>query len=322
MIVWTKEMEEELLETKNCTQFSKKYNIGYNTSRRKLMTLLGVNSLKSLYPKAEENSVEDLVKAEEPLIQECKMFENIKRIIVDIDALKKKGINFYIADSRKQISNYDKQFSDYRHALETSLETLTDKELIQISKNIGIIGRKRRVYKTEMEFLDNNRVETQGFLDFLRKIDEETRKLDNKIYSTKVLKEEMESVVIVSKNNDLLKDLEDENKKLQTKILEFQNGYSQAIPEEVRTRLYNLEKFNLKEKRKKQREKGQLVAIDKLKSNWKELFFSELDVLTRNGIMEDCYAKYTGVNMDEIKELEMWGTIIPEYLYEKKYFLK
>lgn len=322
MIVWTKEMEAELLEMKNCTQFSQKYNIGYNTSRRKLMALLGINSLKALSLKEEKASAENLVKTEDPLPQECKMFENIKRIIVDIDALKSKGINFYITDSRKHISNYDKQFSDYRHALETSLETLTDKELIQISKNIGIIGRKRRVYKTEMEFLDNNRRETQGFLDFLRKIDEETRKLDNKVYSPKVLKEEMDSIIIVSKNNDLLKDLEDENKKLQNKILESQNGYYQAIPEEVRVRLYNLEKFNLKEKRKKQREKGQLVAIDKLKSNWKELFFSELDDLTRNGIMEDCYAKYTGINIDEIKELEMWGTIIPEYLYEKKYFLK
>ena len=313
-------MEEELLETKSASQFSKKYKMGYSTARRKLIDLL--KPVEILTTENKEKEVEDTIKQEEIFIQEYKMFENIKKIIVNVDELKNKGINFYIADSRKKISYYDKQFSDYRHALENSLETLSNEELIQISKNIGLLSRKRRFYKNEVEFLDNHRTETQGFLDFLKKIDEETRKLENQIYTPRVLKEEMNSIVIVSKNNDTLKDLEIENEKLKMKIFELEMNSEQVIPEDVKERLISLEKFNLKEERRKQRAKGCIVPRDCLKDNWKDLFNSKLDNLTRKEILKDCYAKYSGVDIREIKELSIWEKILPEYLYERKYFIK
>lgn len=335
MVKWTDKMINELLYTKNPNMIAKKYKIGYETARRKLIEITGVKSMAELKEKEDNKQIvkkeivakqEIIENKKEEIIEnktECKFMNNIQKVIVDVDALKNKGINFYLTDSRKEIGNYDKQISDYRHALENSYDTLDDLELAQISKNIGSISRKRRLFKNEIEFIDNHRTETQGFLDFLAEIDKEAKKIDNKLYSTRILKEDIGHVVITSEHNDLLVDLENENKELKQKLNNIERIPNQnTIPQDVKDRLYSLEKFNLKEKRKRQREKGQPVAIDYLKQNWKDLFNSELDDLTKNGIIKDCYDKYTGVNIKEIKDLEVWGTIIPEYLVEKQYFLK
>lgn len=335
MVKWTDKMINELLYTKNPNMIAKKYKIGYETARRKLIEITGVKSMAELKEKEDNKQIvkkeivakqEIIENKKEEIIEnktECKFMNNIQKVIVDVDALKNKGINFYLTDSRKEIGNYDKQISDYRHALENSYDTLDDLELAQISKNIGSISRKRRLFKNEIEFIDNHRTETQGFLDFLSEIDKEAKKIDNKLYSTRILKEDIGHVVITSEHNDLLVDLENENKELKQKLNNIERIPNQnTIPQDVKDRLYSLEKFNLKEKRKRQREKGQPVAIDYLKQNWKDLFNSELDDLTKNGIIKDCYDKYTGVNIKEIKDLEVWGTIIPEYLVEKQYFLK
>lgn len=335
MVKWTDKMINELLYTKNPNMIAKKYKIGYETARRKLIEITGVKSMAELKEKEDNKQIvkkeivakqEIIENKKEEIIEnktECKFMNNIQKVIVDVDALKNKGINFYLTDSRKEIGNYDKQISDYRHALENSYDTLDDLELAQISKNIGSISRKRRLFKNEIEFIDNHRTETQGFLDFLAEIDKEAKKIDNKLYSTRILKEDIGHVVITSEHNDLLVDLENENKELKQKLNNIERIPNQnTIPQDVKDRLYSLEKFNLKEKRKRQREKGQPVAIDYLKQNWKDLFNSELDDLTKNGIIKDCYEKYTGVNIKEIKDLEVWGTIIPEYLVEKQYFLK
>lgn len=73
---------------------------------------------------------------------------------------------------------------------------------------------------------------------------------------------------------------------------------------------------------KELRAKGCIVPRDCLKDNWKDLFNSKLDNLTRKEILKDCCAKYSGVDIREIKELNIWEKILPEYLYEKKYFIK
>lgn len=334
MVKWTDKMINELKYTKNPTVISKKYKIGYETARRKLIEITGVKTLTELKDKKDNKQIvkkeiikeKNIIENEKEDIKEekieYKFMNNINKIVIDVDALKNKGINFYLTDSRKEIGNYDKQISDYRHALENSYDILNIEELAQISKNIGSLSRKRRLFKNEIEFIDNHRTETQGFLDFLEEIDKEARKIDNKLYSTRILKEDIGHIVITSENNDMLKDLENENKKLKKRINDLENSPMEYIPQDVKDRLYNLEKFNLKETRKKQREKGQDIAIDHLKQNWRELFNSELDDLTKNGIINDCYAKYSGVNIKEIRDLDVWNRIIPEYLVEKKYFIK
>lgn len=358
MVKWTEKMINELVYTKEPKLIAKKYKIGYETARRKLLEIKQVKSLLELREKKtslktynknikqtkdettktiETEEKKDLNINEKQEINKIKneteketenkieMFENINKIIVDVNELKKVGINFYIVNSRKKIGNYDKQFSDYRHILEASYDQLNEEELVEISKNIGKVSRKRRLFKNELDFIDNHRIETQGFLDFLELINKTIQKNNDKIYSTRILKEDIGHVLITTENNSLLKTLEDENKELKNKINEIENNEIKTItviPDDIKNRLYSLEKFNLKEKRKKQRENGEPVAIDNLKSNWRDLFNQELDDVTKNGIIQDCYSKYSGVNIKEIRDLEVWGTIIPEYLVEKKYFIK
>lgn len=342
MIKWTQKMENDLLYSKNPAAIAKKYKISYNSARTKLITLLNITSLKQLEDdedksiiktkkevekvkliKQEQQNIKQEIKDKKEIIVQNKIFSNISKIIVDIEGLNNKGINFYLTDSKKQISEYDRIISDYRHTLENSYDHLTEDELIQISKNIGLVGRKRRVFKNEIDFITNHKTETQGFLDFIKKINEETIKNENKLYSTRVLKEEIGEVVVINKNNSIIKDLENENKNLKEQLSKLSEQQQlPALTDDIKERLFSLEKYNLKENRRKTREKGEKVAIDLLDPQWKERFNSELDEITKNGIIADCYAKYTGVNIKEIKDLDVWGRIIPEYLLEKKYFLK
>lgn len=327
IINWTKELQDKLLNSKSVSAFiSEVDNIGYKTALKKKKELLGIKD----NIKKEKKIIKDTItKIEKEINEENKIevnkFEYIDKVIVDIEKLIKEGVTFYINNSRNEVSNYDKTISDLRHLLESNYDTMENEELIRISKEIGNVCRKRRLYKNEIEFLTVNKSDCQSFINFINSMKEYSKTLDDRIYNTRILKEQIGNFMITSKNNSRLNNLRERNLELENKVKELEikvNNSQMGVSEETINRLYTLEQANLKETRRKKREKGEKVSIDYLKPNWRDLFQKELDPLTKNGVINDCYAKYSGINIKKIRDLDVWERILPDYLYEKKWFLK
>lgn len=295
MIKWTNEMIEDL-KTMKRGEFCKKYKISYNTAKAKLDKLNeSTVEIKEKECKKEDSQSETF---------NSNVLKIIPSVILDIDKLIKQGSTFYIQESKNKLSTYDKMVSDLEHTLECNYD-MNDEDYINISRNIGIIRRKRRLHKNEIELLENNKVDCQNFIKFIQTIKDFSSHVDNRVYSTRVLKDELGDKLIVSENNKLIKELKEQVK----------------ISDDIISRLLSLEKFNLKQNRKCKREKGEVVSIDMLVGNWRELF-NELDNETRNGILTDSYNVYKGVDIKEVKDYIVWNDILPDMLVEKKYFLR
>ena len=293
MIKWTEEMLKDL-NILSVNDFSKKYGISKPTIRKK------VNSLSNNERK------EDGKMVEEKEFKMCNASELtiVPSVILNIDKLIKEGTTFYIQDSKNEIKKYEAMIQDLEHALENSFD-MSDEDYIAISKNIGVIRRKRRLYKNEVELLEKNKVDCQTFIKFIQTIKEFSSEVDNRIYNTRVMKEQIGNRIIASENNLLIKELKEQAK----------------ISDDIISRLLSLEKFNIKQHRKNRREKGEVVSVDMLVGNWRELF-NELDNETRNGILTDSYNVYKGVDIKEVKDYIVWNDILPDMLVEKKYFLR
>ena len=250
MIKWTKQMLEELKGEVNLKEFAKKYNMSEASARLKK---------KSLIQPIEKVEV---VKKEEP--------KKLLPIILDEEKLIEQGVTFYVQESKNQLSTYDKMISDLEHTLENNYN-LSDKELVNISRDIGIIRRKRRLHKNELHLIENNKIECGAFIKFIKACREYSEKA--KVSEDKIIK------------------------------------------------IMELEKSNLKFRRKEMREQRQQVAIDLLKPNWRDMF-NALDDETKKGILTDAYAKYNEVDIEEVKDFRVWHEILPQMLVEKKYFLR
>lgn len=294
MINWTNEMIDDLKNMKR-GEFCKKYKISYTTAKLKL------DSINEVQPKKKENKMVVGDKNETFNSNELKI---IPSVILDIDKLIKQGATFYIQESRNQLSTYDKMVSDLEHTLECNYD-MSDEEYINISKNIGVIKRKRRLHKNEIELLENNKVDCQNFIKFIQTIKDFSSKVDNRVYHTRVLKEEIGIKIITSENNSRIKELEN----------------AVNADDSIITKLMELEKSNLKFRRKDMRDRGELVPIDKLKPNWRDMF-NALDELTKKGMLDEAYAKYRDIDLKEVKDFRVWQEILPQMLVEKKYFLK
>lgn len=293
MIKWTEEMLKDL-NVLSVNDFSKKYGISKPTIRKK------VNSISNNERK------EDGKMREEKEFKMCNASELtiVPSVILNIDKLIKEGTTFYIQDSKNEIKKYEAMIQDLEHTLENSFD-MSDEDYIAISKNIGVIRRKRRLYKNEVELLEKNKVDCQTFIKFIQTIKEFSSEVDNRIYNTRVMKEQIGNKIITSENNLLIKELKEQVK----------------ISDDIISRLLSLEKFNIKQHRKNRREKGEVVSVDILVGNWRELF-NELDSETRNGILTDSYNVYKGVDIKEVKDYIVWNDILPDMLVEKKYFLR
>lgn len=285
MIKWTKQMLEELKGEVNLKEFAKKYNMSEASARLKKKSLI----------QPIEKKVE-VVKKEEP--------KKLLPIILDEEKLIEQGVTFYVQESKNQLSTYDKMISDLEHTLENNYN-LSDKELVNISRDIGIIRRKRRLHKNELHLIENNKIECGAFIKFIKACREYSEQADNRIYTTRVLKEKIGEELIASENNKMIEELKEKAK----------------VSEDMIIKIMELEKSNLKFRRKEMREQRQQVAIDLLKPNWKDMF-NALDDETKKGILTDAYAKYNEVDIKEVKDFRVWQEILPQMLVEKKYFLR
>lgn len=305
MVRWTEEMLKEIKETKSVSRFAKENGISYSTAKRKQDELLGVVSKK----------VEKLKEVEEDNVNTTEI-SIIPSIILDIDSLIKNGVQFYLVEQGKKLSEIDKSISDIEHVLELQSDELNNSDLATFGKNIGILRKKRRLYKNEKEFLDKFRMECGQFIKFIKELKSYSQTVCDKKYNTRVLKEELGKVHITNENNSELLTLRDRVKELESKP---------TIDINIEDSMLRLEKFRVKQQRKNDRESGRVVHVDKLDSGWVNMF-SQLDDITRNEILTEAYKEYTSrdrcVNLKTVKDYIVWNEILPKMLYDKKYFLK
>ena len=280
MIKWTKQMLKELEEEKDIQKFIEKYKMSLSTARNKQREIKKTQS--------------------KPLKQVIKNSNHIEipSIILDIDRLIKEGYTFYLHSCTNEIKKMENAIMDLEHTLEA--KDMSDRELVKISKSITECRRVRRTYKNEKQFLENNKIECENFINFLKNLKGFSEEVQHFVYKPRILKTLLGEKI---------------------KPTATQNNNDKELSKEVIDRLFNLEKYNLKMNRKVKREKGEEVDIDLLKQNYKDLFF-KLDIETREGILKDCESIYSGVDIPQIKEYLIMNDVLPSRLVELKYFLK
>lgn len=214
-INWTDEMFKELLETTNITQFARKWGMSYNSASNKRDILLTENK-KEVKEEIEIIDKDEKVTLEKQLEDvNATQISIVPSIILNIDGLIEKGTKFYLSETMNNISTLDKSISDIVHVLEDEYENLNEKDSSILAKNIGMLRVKRRMYKNEYDFLNNNRINCDAFIKFIKDIREYSKKVCDSRYNTRVLKSELGRVRITSENNSELVKLREQVKQLE-----------------------------------------------------------------------------------------------------------
>lgn len=228
-----------------------------------------------------------------------------------MDKLINSGVKFYLVDVMKEISTLDKTISDLAHTLESQYDVMSTLDLASVSQNIGLLRRKRRVYKDEHEFLDTHRVECESFIKFVKTLKDYSVRLDNRVYSPRVLKEELGKQIITNPNNAELESMRD---RLDTLTAECGA---------MASRMLALEKYRVKQDRANQRARGEFPAIDLLKADWQNQF-NQVDSVTRKGILYDCYKLHQEKGLSDKATLDylVFQETLPMKLVELGYFLR
>lgn len=314
-IKWNNEMIEELVKASNLKEYASKWGMSCVSARNKKKSLL--ENTKETLDTEETSNVSNVSLSEKLESVNASQISIIPSVIVNIDSLIEKGVRFYLSDAANNISKLDKAISDVEHILENQYETLDDPTLITLAKNIGILRNKRRIHKNEHDFLDNNRVDCDAFIKFIKEVKNYSQKVCDKMYSTRILKKELGEVHIVNENNSELIYLRE-------RVEELEKIQKCDIDDDAIKRIIALEKFRIKQGRNIKREKGEVVPIDLLVGNWKELF-NDMDSETKNGMLKDCYDVYQksdNIKDKSVADYVVWNEILPNYLYDKKYFIK
>ena len=304
-IVWKKEMEEELLSLTTIgdkVKYSKKYNIALSTINKKIKELNGLVKTEKKIEIAPEKTI---VKQKE--------YHNVEDIILYTEDLINKGVTFYLEDVKKRLSEQDKKIANYLHLIELEFESIDKKEYENVLNNIKNISRKRRIIKNEFEFINEYRSELSTYIEFQKEVKKFCNKLNNKKYTLAL--EEVDTDIIKSvnlKHNDEIEIME--LKKENDKLIKELDGNKELLDRFIKT-----ERTVIKMSRQISREKNEIVPIDKLDKNWRNLF-NNLDSQTKNEILTTCYNHYSDLDLKPLKDLYVWEKILPQFLYEHNYF--
>lgn len=144
---------------------------------------------------SKEEKVEEVIIPEKEIVYMNDDF--FKGIFPDVDFLYEKGLKEYREHMKANQSLYDSKIADILHKME--LSEVTQAEKIALYDMMAEARRSRRGWANAYEFLiDNNGANSHKVLDHLnlkKIVDSYRRKLDNKVYGTRVLKEELGEVI-------------------------------------------------------------------------------------------------------------------------------
>ncbi|MGL5970533.1 MAG: hypothetical protein ACRCZL_00805 [Cetobacterium sp.] len=314
-IKWTEEMLDELVGETNTKEFAKKHGMSNSTANYKRGILLAEKSqkeAKSALERPVEGNLDEQLRG-----VNASTISIVPSVILNIDSLIEKGVQFYLLEVGKSIRTIDKSISDIVHVIENQYDTMREEDMIAMTKNLGLLRRKRRLFKNENDFLDNHRVECGSFIKFIKEVRVHSQRVCDKLYTMRVLKEELGGMIVCNENNSELVHLRQENENLKLKADKMIE-----VDSRLEKRMLELEKSNIKQGRNLSRKNGGVPMIDKLELNWKDMFLKRMDEETRVGILGDCNNSYNGVNMATVKEWVVMNDILPRRLVELGYFIK
>ncbi|MGL5965457.1 MAG: hypothetical protein ACRCZ2_13830 [Fusobacteriaceae bacterium] len=314
-IKWTKEMLDELVVSMDVKGFANKYKMSRLTANNKREILLANTTKKEEKVDVERPVVGNL---DEQLSEvNASTISIIPSVILNIDSLIEKGVQFYLVDVNKNIGVVDKSISDIVHVIENQYDTMREEDMIPMAKNLGLLRRKRRLFKNEYDFLDNHRTECTSFIKFIKDVRQHSQRVCNKLYTMRVLKEELGGMIVCNENNSELIHLREENAELKA-----QASQSVVYDNKTENRMLELEKMAIKQNRNLLRKNGGVPVIDKLELNWKDMFLKNMDEQTRVGLLKDCNDAYNGADFKTVKEWVVMNDILPRKLVELGYFTK
>lgn len=179
------------------------------------------NVVMSFSKKSTKKATVSLEEKEEPVVVaapvvENKVEEEKYNVISDFNKLRVIGYEDYVAETIKMLSETDRHLSDLMHLIEINGEEDVDSN--EMMRNIKLLRRKRRIVKNEMEFLTANANDCIATIRFLYNANKYSETVRDKIYNTRVMKEELGKILITSPHNNELDELRRKVKELEAQL--------------------------------------------------------------------------------------------------------
>lgn len=221
----------------------------------------------------------------------------LEDVVVNVDNLIELGLDKYLENSKNNIVESSQKIVDLLHVLEADEGfNLTDEEYLNIAKELAKLRRLRRRYKNEVNFLEHNVELVNSYITLTQKVYTFNKMVCNRVYTPKALKEEIGGSILVGNRTNI-------------------------ISQEIEDRLISLEVASLRKGRRDARAKGKVVPIENLRQTWRADFYN-LPEETRLEILAEANDKYDGIEYAPVKELHLWGRIIPKIIYDRGLFLR